>query len=184
MMLVMNSDEHLFFVGTVVGFQGLAGEVKIRPSTNSPDLLLDVRTVRVELPKEPDAVLKLRNVRVDKRMVLMTFNGLSDRTSVEYLEGAKLFCKEAELLPLEEEEFWVSDLVGMEVFTTGGARVGTVVSVVSTGSDILEVRGEGDYAAAEGKTILVPFVKDIVPTVDMSGRRIEVIEIPGLLEPQ
>lgn len=170
------AEEHQFLVGTVVGFQGLGGEVKVRTSTNSPDLLLDIRTVRVG-----QQILKVRNARIDKRMLLLSFTEFPDRTSVEHLEDAKLYCKESELLPLEEEEFWVSDLVGIEVFTTGGTKVGKVVSVVSTGSDILEVQPEG---ATDGKTILVPFVKDIVPTVDMKGKRIEVVDIPGLLEPQ
>src|SRR5690606_35495027 len=119
-------------------------------------------------------------------MLIMAFEGYRDRTSVEHLEGARLFCKEDELLPLEEEEFWVSDLVGLEVFTTQGARVGKVVSIISSGNDLLEVAPDsnGNSGDAAGKTILVPFVKDIVPTVDMKGKKIEVVDIPGLLEPQ
>jgi 16S rRNA processing protein RimM len=114
-------------------------------------------------------------------MLLMAFEDYDDRTSVEAMEGASLYCNEDELLPLEEEEFWVSDLVGMQVFTTDGASVGKVISIISTGSDLLEVKGEG---STDGKTILIPFVKNIVPVVDMKKQRIEVVDIPGLLEPQ
>src|SRR5207344_3207065 len=106
------ADPHQFLIGTVVGFHSLAGEVKIRTSTNSPDLLVDVQSVRVEFEKgmvtEDDdyaSLLKIRTARIDKRLLMMTFKGLDDRNSVEHLEGAKLFCKEDELLPLDEEEF-------------------------------------------------------------------------------
>jgi 16S rRNA processing protein RimM len=175
------TDPHQFLVGTIVGFHALAGEVKIKPSTNSPDLLLDLKSVRVP-NRDGDVILKVRTARVEKKMLLLAFKGMNDRTSVEHLEGAKLFCKEAELLPLEEEEFWVSDLVGMEVFTTGGAPVGKVVSIISAGNDLLEVCPAS--SPDPSKTILIPFVKDMVPTVDMRAKRIEVVDIPGLLEPQ
>lgn len=174
------ADPHQFLVGTIVGFHALAGEVKIKTSTNSPDLLVDLKSVRVEMPGETE-LLKIRSARVDKRMLVMSFKGLNDRSSVEHLEGAKLYCKESELLPLEEEEFWVSDLVGMDVFTTAGAPVGKVVSIISAGNDLLEIQPP---TQTDGKTILVPFVKDMVPLVDQKTKRIEVIDVPGLLEPQ
>jgi 16S rRNA processing protein RimM len=106
---------------------------------------------------------------------------MNDRNAVEHLEGAKVYCKESELLPLEEEEFWVTDLVGMDVVTTGGAEVGKVISVIAAGNDLLEIEPVG---GAGGKTILVPFVKDMVPVVDSKNKRIEVVDVPGLLEPQ
>ena len=182
------ADSHQFFVGSIVGFQALAGEVKVKPSTNNPDLLLDLKTLRVELAKgmmplggQPEPVLTVRSIRLDRRMLVVAFKGLNDRNAVEHMEGAKLYCVEAELLPLQEEEFWVTDLVGMNVVTTGGAEVGKVVSVISAGNDLLEIEPVG---GAGGKTILVPFVKDMVPVVDAKKKRIEVVDLPGLLEPQ
>lgn len=180
-------ESHDFLVGTILGFHALAGEVKVKPSTNSPDMLLDLKTVRIEYEKgmrpegDPETMLRIRSIRLDKRMLVLAFKGYNDRNAVEAMEGAKLYCKESELLPLEEEEFWVSDLVGMEVVTTDGAVVGTIVSIISTGNDILEIK---PTRGPEGKTILIPFVKDIVPTVDMKAKRIQVVAIEGLLEPQ
>ncbi len=180
-------NSHDFLVGTVLGFQALAGEVKIKPSTNSPDMLVDLKSVRIEYAQgmsptgDLDVMLNVRSCRLDKRMLLMMFDGLMDRNAVEDLEGAKVYAKESELLPLVEEEFWVSDLVGMSVFTTDGALVGKVISIIGSANDLLEVQGEQDSG---GKTILIPFVKAIVPTVDMKAKRIEVRDIPGLLEPQ
>lgn len=195
------TDEYDFLVGTVVGFLGLAGEVKIRPSTNTPDILLGLKNVHVKLgagmqPVEPaDArgnkdvapkkqtseFLKIRSSRIDRNMLLLTFSGLPDRTAVEHLEGAKLYCKSCELLPLEQDEFWVRDLVGVDVYTTGGQPVGKIVSIIYGGNDILEIQRPDD---PPGKTILVPFVEDLVPTIDLKSRRVEIVDIPGLLEAQ
>jgi 16S rRNA processing protein RimM len=59
--------------------------------------------------------------------------------------------------------------------------VGEIVSIIPGGTDILEIKPIG---ATDGKTILVPFVKDLVPVVDMKARRVEIKALPGLLEPQ
>jgi 16S rRNA processing protein RimM len=185
-----NVGDYTFPVGTVVGFQALAGEVKVKPSTNSPELLTDLSSVRIEFAQgmrplnsdEPlPQVLDVISSRLDRKMLVLKFEGYKDRTSVEHFEGAQLFAREEELLPLEEEEFWVRDLVGVQAFTTDGVPVGEIVSIIPGGTDILEIKPIG---ATDGKTILVPFVKDLVPVVDMKARRVEIKALPGLLEPQ
>lgn len=179
-------DKHSFLVGTVVGFQGLKGEVKVKTSTNSPELLLDISSVRIEYargmrPSNGQETLTVRGARIDRRLLVLSFEELDDRTAAEHLESARLFAQEEELLPLEEEEYWVKDLVGLDVFTTDGAEVGKVVSIIPSGNDILEI---APIDSPPGKTILVPFVKEIVPIVDMKRKRIEVVAVPGLLEAQ
>src|SRR6185437_11416871 len=109
------------------------------------------------------------------------FEGYNDRTSVEHLEAARLFAREDELLPIEDEEFWVRDLVGLQAYTTKGELVGTISSIVGGSTDLLEIEPANQ---PKGKTILVPFVKSLVPVVDMRKKRVEIEPIPGLLEPQ
>ena len=178
--------QYEFLVGTVVGFQGLHGEVKIRPSTNNPDLLLEITRVRVVYarglePANPLSVLTIDSARVEKKMLLLSFEEHEDRTAVEHLEGAIMYANAEELLPLEEEEFWIKDLVGLDVFTTEGEFVGKVQSIIYGGNDLIEIRRETD---PPNKTILVPFVKHLVPVVDLKSNRVEVVNMPGLLEPQ
>jgi 16S rRNA processing protein RimM len=189
----MPVNEYSFLVGTIVGFHALSGEVKIRPSTNNPDLLAALKTVRLEpaaskssgtqpAPAESESLmLKIRSIRVDRKMLLLAFHGYSDRTAVEQFEGARVFCRQQDLLPLEGDEFWIKDLVGVDVFTTDGRRIGKVVSIIYGGNDLMEIQAETD---PPGKTILVPFVQDLVPLVDLKNKRVEVVDVPGLLEPQ
>lgn len=169
----------LFPVGKIVGFRGLGGEVKIRPSTNSPEILLDIETVSITLSDGKTAAASVKSARLDKRMLIVVFSEYKDRTSAEFLEDAEVFVSREQLRDLEEEQWWVDDLVGLKVFTTSGAFVGSLLSVIDCGNQLLEIAtGDGD------KTILVPFVKELVPLVDTRAGRIEVKSIPGLLEPQ
>ncbi|MBY0550987.1 MAG: ribosome maturation factor RimM [Candidatus Obscuribacterales bacterium] len=171
-----------FLVGRIVGFHGLSGEVKVRPATNNPELLLSVTSMRTgNTPHFPSVDLEVDSLVFDKRMLYVCFKGFEDRTSVEHLEGADLFAAEAELEPLEEEEFWVKDLVGLEVFTTEGKLVGRVVDIIYGGNDILEIKG-ADHPPE--KSILIPFVKSLVPAVDLKAKRVEIVDVPGLLEAQ
>ncbi len=96
-------------------------------------------------------------------------------------DDTQLFTTNDELLPLVEDEFWVRDLIGMEVVTTSGAAVGKVIEIIYSASDLLEIQPE---SGAPGKTILIPFVKALVPAIDMAARKIQVSDLDGLQSPQ
>ncbi len=177
----MTDSTSLFSVGKVVGFHGLSGELKVRPATNSPDLLLSIEAVTIRLASGRELAAEVLRIRLDKRLLFVTLAGYKDRTSVEFLLDAELFVEREQLAPLEEEEWWVTDLIGLAVYTTAGAPVGSVVSIIDGGNQILEIRPDG---ADEEGTILIPFVKQLVPKVDLPARRIEVVALPGLLDPQ
>ncbi len=174
-----HDGENLFPVGKVVGFRGLGGEVKIRPTTNSPEILLDIETVSITVSDGRKLTASVKSARLEKRLLVVVFDEYKDRTAAEFLEDADVFVSREQLRDLDEEEWWVDDLVGLKVYTTSGAFVGFLLSVIDSGNQLLEIATEdGD------KTILVPFVKELVPLVDIRAGRIEVESIPGLLEPQ
>lgn len=169
--------EYSFPVGKIVGFHGLRGDVKIRPQTNNPTLLLDIDDVEL-VSREGRKKLIVKEMKLEKRMLIAKFDGYPDRTSVEPFLDATLFTSPDQLNELEEDEWWVTDLVGLPVFTTGGKEVGTISSVIGGNSELLEVSPPD-----RDGTILIPFVKALVPTVDMKRGRVEVVDLPGLLEP-
>lgn len=181
----MKDRENMFSVGQIVGFHGVAGEVKVKPDTNNLNLLLGIKHVELLLPEasaDPAPLkLKVKSTRADQRTLFLKFVGRPDRNAVEPFLGASLYVSKRELPELSEEEFWVKDLVGLDVFTTEGHFVGKVRSIIYGGNDVLEIYRDGD---PQDKTILVPFVKDLVPVVDIKAARLEVVDLPGLLEPQ
>ncbi len=177
-----SQGEATFPFGKIVGLRGLKGEVKVRPSTNSPEILVSVTHVKTKATKHfPSVELEVEDMHFDKRMFHLSFVDHPDRSSVEHLMGAELFTWEDQLEELAEEEFWVKDLVGMTVVKEDGEEVGRVVSIMYGGNDILEVRRDGD---PKDKTILIPFVKSIVPHVHVAEKKIVVADLPGLLDYQ
>lgn len=170
-------SDYDFPVGKIVGFHGLKGEVKIRPETNNPLLLLDIDDVEIRAGKERLRV-EIKDVKLDKRLLFIKFENYPDRTSVENFLDAQVYTTRDQLNELEEDEFWVNDLIGLAVFTTEGKEVGTISGITGNSAELLEVS-----SLDKKETYLVPFVKALVPTVDMKERRIEVVDLPGLLEP-
>ena len=171
----------LFAVGKIVGFHGLQGEVKVHVQSNS-NLVTDIETVIARHDQMPDLSLKIRSLRAKGHQLILSFEKYPDRTSVESLLNYLLFVDRQQLRDLTEDEWWLSDLVGLSVYTTDGRAVGTISSVIDGATATLEIKDERDLGQDETKSILIPFVKDLVPSVNIKDKRIEVVDLPGLLE--
>jgi 16S rRNA processing protein RimM len=172
-------SDSLFPVGKVVGMQGLGGYMKVKPSSNNPKLLLDVKEVQVVLPNGTIEELTIEDIYLARRLLFIKLKECLDRTAAEKYTGASISTTRAQLRHLSENEWWVEDLIGLPVFTTGGAEVGTVSDIIGNNSELLEItRIDGK----DKEPILVPFVEALVPLVDIEGRRVEVVALPGLLD--
>lgn len=173
------ADADWFLVGKIVGFHGLAGELKVQPSTNAISLLEGIEDALLQLPDGQSTPARITKLSGSDRGLRMSFAEFPDRTSAEKLAGAAVLVRRSSLRPLPEDEFWIGDLSGLDAFTTDGAHIGRICSVIDGGNPLLEIA-----AGDSGKTVMVPFVRALVPLVDLGARRVEIREIPGLLEPQ
>lgn len=170
---------NLFPVGKIIGFHGLKGEVKISLSTNNPKLLSQINNVEINLTDGKQISADISSLRIEKNIIVMSFDDYPSRTDVEQFLNAEVFVTRDQLTSLEAGEWWIKDLVGIDVFTTDGLLVGKVADIIDAGNQLLEIQ-----VADSDKTIMVPFVEALVPVVDPINRRIEVADIPGLLELQ
>lgn len=196
-------------IGTIVAPQGLDGEVRVFPDSDFPERFLEPGTRYLKRPgqSEPTAI-ELLSGRVvpGKGLYVLELEGIEDRDQAEALRDAKLFVPISDRPALEEDEFHVVDLIDLEVFhhQTQDA-IGIVVDVLPAGNDLLEVKLHKQPEPVQPKevtppnrkskisklkrvnhkpvTVLIPFVKEIVPLVDLINRRIEVNPPEGLLEP-
>lgn len=206
-------------IGKIVGVQGLKGELRIYPNSDFPERFLEPGQRWLLRPgmtePEPIELLSGRYL-TGKGLYVVQLAGIADRTHAETLRDSRLVVPETDRPPLEEDEFHVLDLIGLEVFQqTTQTHIGTVVDVLSAGNDLLEVQlregyvpqsseldsttdQELDDKAAEvkakskssrqtkttktAKAVLIPFVKAIVPVVDLEQKRIEITPPPGLLD--
>lgn len=169
-------------IGTIVGAQGLKGEVKVYPDSDFP-ARFEQPGQRWLLPpgaSEPQAVELLRGRYLqNKGLYVVQFAEVVSRTQAETLRGYGLVVPASDRPPLEAGEFHVLDLVGLEVFNQQTqAVVGSVTGVLSAGNDLLEVKTKPPYQG----TVLIPFVKEIVPVVDLKNKRVEITPPLGLLE--
>ena len=118
----------------------------------------------------------VRAIRRADRGHQVAFEGILDRYAAEGLRGANLAV--GQLRALSDGEYWPQDLIGLEVFDQDGARIGTVRDVLyGSGQDRLVID------PVTGSSFDVPFVDDLVPVVDLARSRVEIVSIPGLIEP-
>lgn len=171
-------SEH-FPVGKVVGAHGLAGYMKIRPSSNNPSLLLDIKDIFFQPAMEEVLHCHVLDVYLERRILFLKVQEMADRTALEPLIGAEAHTLKAQVRKLAEDEWWMTDLIGLPVFTTDGAKIGTVCDIIGQSGELLEIKRD---VVDNEETILVPFVKALVPIVDVLGGRIEVVNLPGLLD--
>jgi 16S rRNA processing protein RimM len=166
-------------VGTVVSLHGLKGTLRIRPEFNNPSLILSAGNVLFAKDSAIFAQCQVEQMRFENGLFYLVLKNHPSRDHVEKYLGLDVFVAKAELVELSEDEWWVSDLIGAQVYTTKGELIGTVSDAVGEHCELLEITKCG---AESDEPILVPFVKRLVPLVDLSLRRIEIDPIPGLLD--
>lgn len=162
------TNDDLIQVGRVAGAFGIRGEVRITSYTADPLALVDYRTLLRE-DGSPGPVLT--SGRVAKGGVVAWVKGVETRDQAEALKGLKLFIARADLPAPDEDEFYVTDLVGLSVETTAGEPLGKVKSVQDFGAgDLLEVQ------PPQGATWYLPFTREAVPEVRIAEGK--VIAVP------
>jgi 16S rRNA processing protein RimM len=187
-------EEKWLEIGTIVAPQGLQGELRVLSVSDFPERFQKRGIRGIQAPQGGEIrEIALRGGRYipDKNMYIIRLEGIENREQAEALRGYKLWANKSEKPRLEADEYHVSDLVNLEVYHhLTGEKIGVVVDILWAGNDILAVQLEANLPSLNKKkpsadsaaTALVPFVKEIVPLVDLEGRRIEIAPPPGLLE--
>lgn len=159
-------------IGKIVNVVGLKGEVKVYNYSDSPDIYESTEAVYVG-----ERLIKTENVRLQKNMVILKLQGVSDRNEAESLRGQEIFVTEKDLPQLPLGQFYVRDLIGLAVKEASGEMLGYVTDVIqNTAQDIFEVRTDS------GKEILIPNVPQFVLDIDMEKGQIQVRLIEGMLD--
>lgn len=184
------SKEDWLEIGTIVSAQGLKGEVRVYPESDFPERFEKPGERWLLHPKETEPrSIKLLSGRYipHKNLYIVKLAGVNDRNQAEELQGCKLMVRASDRPTLEANEYHILDLVGLEVFNQlNGESIGVVKDLIPAGNDLLIVSpNESSVVGEPGKRkseILIPFVKEIVPIVDLENKRIEINPPPGLLE--
>lgn len=165
-------------VGKIVNFHGIKGEAKVGYSKNQQDFFTSLDTVYLK-DKDNYKSLHILSAKPLKNMMIVKFEGIDSINDILDLKGKLLFVEESVIREnLNEDEFLIDELVGLEVFDNeNGQKLGFVIGVSNNGaSDLISIKTNSK------KISLVPFVKAIVPIVDIKNKKIMINNIEGLLE--
>ena len=163
--------------GKILNFHGVKGEAKLGYSKNREEFLSKLKTVYVKMDTADGYVpLEISRIRFTPKCAIVKFKGIDDLNQILQYKNKIVFVEESTARDfLEEDEFLIDELVGLNVFD-GEKRVGAVVGVSNNGAtDLLSVK------TLSNNISLVPFVKDIVLSVDIDNHRIQINNIEGLL---
>jgi len=185
-------------IGAIVASQGLKGEVRVYPSSDFPERFEEPGLRWLQYPNshniQPIQLLQGRPLP-GKNLYVLRLEGIENQEQAESLRGCKLLVEKRDRPQLEEDEYHVSDLVNLEVYSQAtGELIGVVSDLFWAGNDLLEVtlhqplpplEDTSKYKKKEKKPVnkvYIPFVKEIVPIVNLEAKRIEITPPPGLLE--
>lgn len=165
-------------VGKIVNFHGIKGEAKVGCSKSQQDFFLSLDTVYLKNNSEYEP-LYIESVRPNKNLMIVKFEGINSINDILEYKGNLLFVEESVIRDtLDDDEFLIDELVGLEVFDNDdGKKLGFVIGVSNNGaSDLISVKTNSK------KICLIPFVKAIVPVVDIENKKIMINNLEGLLE--
>lgn len=167
----------LISVGKILNFHGIQGEAKIGFSKNQHEFLQTLKKVFVKVGDEY-AELVVSSVRFNKTFALMKFKGINSIEQLIPYKTCLLFVEEQTIRQnLEEDEFLIDELVGMKVFDEADNELAVVVGVSNNGaSDLISVKSPTKQIS------MIPFVKELVLSVNVKSKKIVVNNISGLIE--
>ncbi len=146
--------------------QGIKGEVRVKPY-GDPELLAGYKSLQ-DVNGRP---MVIASVRFQKGLLITRFEGIDDRNAAESLNGVELFADRSELAEPDEDEFYISDLIGMQVVDQNGAEFGKIRAVPNYGAgDIIEI-----MPVSGGESLLYPFTREIFPEIDMEGEKLTIV---------
>lgn len=163
-------------IGVISKTHGIRGEVKVYPTTDSPMRFETLDEVKLKIGRT-EKTLKIESVRYFKNLVILKFEGIDNINDVERYKGAELYIPREEGEELDEDEYYIADIIGIEVYTEAGELLGTVRDVLETGAnDVYAVTRPGK------KELLLPAIRDCVKEVDLENNRMTVHVMDGLLD--
>ena len=164
----------LLEVGKIVNTHGLRDEVKVVPWTDYPEVFEDIDFVYVKKKSEYER-LDVKGIKYQKNNLIVRFSQITDINMAEKYKNQVIYAEREILGELPEGVYYIADLIGLDIVTEDGEKIGTVSDVFNTGSnDIYEVKREGK------KNLLLPVIDDVVLNIDVDGGKITVRMMDGL----
>ena len=175
----MKAKDEWMSIGEIVAPHGLKGDIRIKPSSDFPERFTKPGKRWIQKDKEfPTEIKLIKGTLIPgKSIYILSIEGVSNRSSAEKIIGWNLVIPVDSRPNLKNDEYHYFDLIGLAV-RRGATKtlIGYVTDLIKGGNDILEIE------LVEGKKVLVPFVKEIVPEIETKEKWLLINPPPGLLE--
>lgn len=163
-------------IGVIANTHGIKGEVKVFPTTDDINRYKQLKEVILDTGKEHKK-LEIENIRFFKQMVIVKFKGIDTINDIEKYKGKDILVTREQAIPLEEDEYFIYDIIGAAVITEEGRKIGTLEEVLQTGANDVFV-----VTSLEGKELLFPVIQDCVREINIEEKKVIIHVMKGLLE--
>jgi 16S rRNA processing protein RimM len=166
----------LITIGKAVKPFGIKGEMKIEPMTDFPERFNDRGRVYLVSPAGKEIVREVKSVRYVGEAPVLLFDGYDSPEKAKALNGWFIKVPEEETLPLPEGQYYWYEIIGMDVLSEGGEKLGSIVEVFQTGSNDVYVMKHGR------REVYLPATKEVIKQIDRETKRMVIHVMDGLME--
>jgi len=167
--------EQLLQVGVISSTHGVRGEVKVFPTTDDVKRFKKLKKVILDTGKE-HMLLEVESVKFFKQFAILKFKGIDNINDIEKYKGKSLLVDREHAVKLQKDEYFVADMIGMEVYTDDGNLFGTLKEVMPTGANDVYC-----IDTNEGQEVLIPAIKQCILDVDIEQRKMTIHLLKGLV---
>lgn len=172
--MIHGSD--LILLGKIAGTHGIKGQLKVISYSGERETFLSLSSVVLKEPAGRTETFTLAAAAIQGKKVLLTFEGFGEINKAEQLVGREVYAHPDQLPPLSDDEYYWYQLEGLKVVTLQGELLGTLTSLIPTGSNDVYVVTSGN------REYMIPAVEDIVVDIDLAGGVMKVDPPEGLLD--
>ena len=166
--------EDLLKVGVITTTHGIRGEVKVYPTTDA-DRFLDLEYVLLDTGREKRK-LEIENVKYFKNLVILKFRGIDNINDIERYKRCPLLVERKDAVELEADEYFIADMIGIEVVTEDDKPFGTLKDVMETGANDVYVIDTDEHGE-----VLVPAIRECILDVDIENQKMKIHLMDGLI---
>ena len=166
--------EEFLQVGVISSTHGIRGEVKVFPTTDDPLRFKKLKKVLLDTGKER-LELEIQSVKFFKQFVIVKFRGIDNINDIERYKGKSLLVPREDAVELDEDEYYIADLIGMEVFTEDG-HFGVVKDVMETGANEVYIVESDEHGE-----VLIPAIRQCVLDVNVEEKKMKIRLMDGLI---
>ncbi len=167
----------LLRVGVFSNTHGIKGEIKVFPTTDNIERFDYLKEIVMDCGRDGMRDFTVVGCRYFKNTVIIKLKGIDDINDIEKYKGADIFVTRENAQPLEEDEYYIADILGADVFSDEGEKLGVLKECLQTGANDVYV-----VTMNNGKEALFPVIKECVLDIDTENKKVVVHIMPGLLD--